>query len=167
MAPVTRLVRQRIDLVAYALVAVVFALDLTLPEGAAVGLLYVMVLLLGLWTPRPRDVLYVAALATALSAIEYYLSPVDGAWGVNASNHVLQVSVQWVTAFGVHLHRRTLLAPYAYRTAKAGRGHIIGNFPEDTLAHEPIISVDMFVYRLHAQVGHSYEIGVRINERYG
>ncbi len=106
----TLLLRRRIDLLAWGLVAVVFLLDLVLPEGAAIGLLYVVVMLLGLWTPGTRDVLYVAAFATVLSVVEYVLTPVSEHWSANLSNHVLQVAVVWITACGVNLHRRTLLA---------------------------------------------------------
>ena len=104
----TLLFRRRLDVLAWCLVAGVFLLDLKLPEQASVGLLYVGVMLLGLWTPGARDVLYVAAFATVLSVLEYVVSPVEGDWTVNASNHALQVIVVWITACGVNLHRRAL-----------------------------------------------------------
>ena len=103
------LLRRRVDLLAYALVAGVFLLDVRLPETYAVGLLYVVVLLLGLWTTESRTVLYVAGVATLLSIVEYVLTPREDGWTVSASNHALQVVVLWITAFGVNLHRRTLL----------------------------------------------------------
>jgi signal transduction histidine kinase len=101
--------RQHLVVLACLLVTGVFALDLTVPEDADISLLYVVVLLIGLWTPGARDVLYVAGFATLLSGVEYLASPAEHHWTVNVSNHVLQVVVVWITAIGVNLHRRTLL----------------------------------------------------------
>src|SRR5207244_7387687 len=46
---------RHLDTLACLLAAVVFVLDFRLPETASVGLLYVLVLLLGLWMPGPKD----------------------------------------------------------------------------------------------------------------
>ena len=121
----TLTVRRRLDVLAWVLVTGVFALDLLLPERASVGLLYVVVLLLGLWTPGSRDVLFVAGFASVLSVVEYMVSPVDDHWTVNLSNHLLQVIVLWVTAIGVHRHRRTLLErELAERHAQAAEAQL-------------------------------------------
>jgi signal transduction histidine kinase len=102
--------RWGLDALAWLLVVAVFLLDLVVPEGTAIGLLYVVVMLLGLWTPGARGVLYLAAFATALSLIEFWASPVEGDLPAVISNHILQVIVIWITALGVHAHRRTLIA---------------------------------------------------------
>ena len=94
---------------AWVLTAGVFALDLVLPQDTSVGLLYVVVLLLGLWTPSPREVLFVAGFATMLSVVHYVASPIADNWSVNLFNEVLQVGVVWITALGVYRYRRTLV----------------------------------------------------------
>ena len=101
--------RRRLDILAWVLTAGVFALDLALPQDLSIGLLYVVVLLLGLWTPSARDVLVVAGFATVLSVIHYVVSPTPYNWSINLSNEVLQVGVVWITALGVYRYRRTLL----------------------------------------------------------
>jgi signal transduction histidine kinase len=103
--------RRRLRTAAWLMAVGVFALDLRLPDGADIGLLYVLVLLPGLWMPRAGDVLRLAAFATVLSVIEYGLSPASpGHWTLNLMNHLLQGIVIWVTACGIHLFRRTLQA---------------------------------------------------------
>ena len=101
--------RRQVDVLAWILVAGVFVIDLNLPDTANIGLLYVVVLLLGLWMTGPNDVLYLAAFATVLSGVEYALSPGDRSSTINVSNHALQAVVVWITAVGVSLHRRALL----------------------------------------------------------
>ncbi len=101
--------QQRIAVLAWLLTAGVFVLEWKLPEGANVGLLYVLVLLLGLWTPGPWDVLSVAALATGFSVVVYADSATAWDPSVTMWNRAIQMVVVWVTAFGVNLHRRTLL----------------------------------------------------------
>lgn len=102
--------RRQLIVAAFVLAAGVFVLDLMLPESGDISLLYVVVLLLGLWTPDARDVLYIAAFATVLAAVEYQASPSAGRWTVDLSNRLLQVVVLWITAFGVNVFRGTLAA---------------------------------------------------------
>jgi signal transduction histidine kinase len=104
----TVLPRQRVNLCAWMLVVSVFVLEATLPQTANVTLLYVVVLLLGLWTPAPWDVLHIAGLATALSSLAYALSPYAWEASIISWNHGLELIVVWITAFGVNLFRRTL-----------------------------------------------------------
>lgn len=103
------LIHERLNALAWLLVCVVFAAEVTLDDGANLNLLYVVVLLLGLWTPRTWDVLHMAGLATALSAVAYAASP--EAWDPSVAmwNRTIEIVVLWITAFGVNLHRRTLL----------------------------------------------------------
>ena len=121
----TRFGRRHLVVIACLLVTGVFALDLIVPDDTDVSLLYVVVLLIGLWTPGARDVLYIAGLATLLSVVEYRASPAEHPWTVNVSNHVLQFVVVWITAFGVNLHRRTLLGrERAEQQARAAEGRL-------------------------------------------
>jgi len=56
------------------LTAAIFAADLDAPAGIAIGMLYVGVVLLGLWSPRRAFPLEAAAAATVLVLADLYLS---------------------------------------------------------------------------------------------
>jgi signal transduction histidine kinase len=103
------LVRERLTVLAWLLVFSVFFAELEIDGSANVNLLYVVVLLLGLWTPRTWDVLCIAGLATGLSAIAYAGTPAAWDPSVTMWNRAVEIIVVWITAFGVNLHRRTLL----------------------------------------------------------
>jgi signal transduction histidine kinase len=105
----TWFVRQHVNTCAWILVFAVFVLQIKAHGEANINLLYVVVLLVGLWTPGVWDVLYLAGLATGFSAIAY--ANTQAAWdpSVTMWNHAVEIVVVWITAFGVNLHRRTLL----------------------------------------------------------
>jgi signal transduction histidine kinase len=103
------LVRDRLTVLAWLLVFSVFFAELKIDGGANINLLYVVVLLLGLWTPSPRDVLHIAALATILSGVAYAGTPQAWDPSVTMWNRAVEILVVWITAFGVNLHRRTLV----------------------------------------------------------
>ena len=60
--------------------AVIFLIDLQLPLGVAVSQLYVIPVLLALWSPIPRLPFIIAAIGTTLSIVDLPLSPVGGHW---------------------------------------------------------------------------------------
>ncbi len=103
-----RLLDQRLNVLAWLLLGAVFFTELRLPADANVGLLYVVVLLLGLGTPGGSDVLILAALATGLSVAAYAVIAPVGDHTTLILNRVLQIVVVWVTACGVAMHRRAL-----------------------------------------------------------
>jgi len=92
-------------LLAAGLALAVFALDLLSPQGVGVPLLYVVVVLAALWTPRERFALVAAMGVTALTTADLlYSSHLSEGW-VSTVNHVLAVAVVWVTALLVHRHK--------------------------------------------------------------
>ena len=130
----SRLGPRHIRMVGLLLAVGVFVLDVRVPDTGSVGLLYVLVLLLGLWMPGPRDVLALAGFVTVLTGLEYAISPpLPDHWTVNLVNHGLQVTVMWVTACGIALFRRTLdQRELAVRQAKMSESRLR---EQDSLAH--------------------------------
>jgi signal transduction histidine kinase len=121
----TFLFRRHLTALAWLLVFGVFVAELTIDAGANINLLYAVVLLLGLWTPRAWDVFYIAGLATGLSAIAYATTPAAWDPSVTMWNRAVEILVVWITAFGVNLHRRTLLQrEEAERHARAAEGKL-------------------------------------------
>jgi PAS domain S-box-containing protein len=92
--------------IAWLLVAGIFALDLLLPTGDLVRLLYLGVALLALWAPDPWLSPKVAAVATGLT-VGHLMA---GAEGVNSVGSLFAqlkyLHGVWITAVGVALHRR-------------------------------------------------------------
>jgi hypothetical protein len=57
----------RIIALGFAVAAAIFVFDLSLPLGVAGGVPYVALVLVGLWSCRPGDVLILTAAATVLT----------------------------------------------------------------------------------------------------
>ena len=80
------------------LIGAVFILDLAIPLGVAVGVLYIFAVLVSLWAPRNRDTLIVAALASALIITAFFLKPpVDEMWKV-LFNRAISLFAVWIAA---------------------------------------------------------------------
>jgi PAS domain S-box-containing protein len=94
------------DLMLWTLVPGVFVLDLRFPAGYAVSLLYVIVILLGLWASDRRLAIKAAALATVLSVADHVLQPAGGPVGEEIFNRSASLLALWVTAIGVSAYRR-------------------------------------------------------------
>jgi hypothetical protein len=83
----------------------IFAIDLLLPLGVAVGVLYTILVLLSLWAPHRRFILLVAAVVSVLTVLDLFLSPGDAYW-MAVSNRLLSLFTIWVTAVLSFLHKR-------------------------------------------------------------
>lgn len=90
-----------VPLLGLLLAAVIFTLDYEAPVGAAVGMLYVGVILLGLWTPSMAYPVVAAGGASLLVAFDLYASwSADVPPGVMI-NHPLMILVFGITAIVV------------------------------------------------------------------
>ena len=87
-----------------------FALDLTLPLEVAAGVPYVGVILVSLWFPRPRHVLYTALAVSALTVAGYFWSEAGGIQWVALSNRFFALFAIWATAIVGFLGRRAEVA---------------------------------------------------------
>lgn len=79
----------------------IFILDLLTPLGIAVSTLYVIPMLLTLFTPRVRDPLYFGGLATSLLWIGLILKPPGSPLLYGVLNRTLGTSVLWIVALGL------------------------------------------------------------------
>jgi PAS domain S-box-containing protein len=85
----------------------IFGIDLLLPVGYAVPLLYVPLLILTLRSTRPGGTYGVAALATVLTVAEFVFYHEVGDLQAGAFNRALAIVAVWVTAVGITLHQRS------------------------------------------------------------
>ena len=104
-------------LVGLAITAAVFLLDISQPLGVSVAILYVVAILIGMWTSQAYYSLLVAALATALTWLDIPLSA-QGDLRVAFINRVFVVISLWVTAVLV-VQRRVTQEALAERTRHA------------------------------------------------
>jgi len=85
----------------------IFAIDLASPPGVTVGVLYVLVVLVTLWSPRRLDAYLGAAAPTVLILASQPLSGGAGFEWTLVTNHGLELLAVWTTA-GVCLGRRSV-----------------------------------------------------------
>ena len=97
----------------------IFVVDLLAPVGIAVSILYVIPILLTLFSPRARDPLYFAATATALTWVDLLIKPVGVPIPYAVSNRALGTMVLWVIALGMAQYRRTQQELTAARVEQA------------------------------------------------
>ncbi len=88
-----------------------FVFDLSLPLGAAGGVLYILFVLVGKLYPKRCHTLWLAVIATVLTVLGYFYSPQGGEEWVVIMNRVLAIFAIWVTALTVNLglaHKKSL-----------------------------------------------------------
>jgi PAS domain S-box-containing protein len=76
----------------------IFIIDVNTPVEAAVGVLYVIVVLSTLWLGDRRGTLLAAGVCTVLIFAGFWLSPWSGALAPAAANRLLSVLAVWTTA---------------------------------------------------------------------
>ena len=82
----------------------ILVFDLFCPLSVASGVLYVALVLIGLWSPWRYYVYLMAIIASFLVAIGHYISP-EGVHWVDPVNRALALFVIWITAFlGMRIH---------------------------------------------------------------
>ena len=81
-----------------ALAGAIFLFDLSLPLGVAGGVPYVVLVLIGLWFPEGRAVLWLAAIGSVLTIAGYFLSAPAGIHWMVLTNRGLALFAIWATA---------------------------------------------------------------------
>ena len=76
----------------------IFVLDAQIPLGIADGMLYVVLVLLGLMARNRSFIIYAAVLGSVLNAAGFMVSPPGGEWGTVVANRLLAVFTIWMTA---------------------------------------------------------------------
>ncbi len=89
--------------------SVIFGLDVVMPLGVAAGVPYVVFVCLGVWYPKRDHVFILAAIATLLTIIGYYLSPSTEYLWKAILNLVAAVLVIWITA-GLIFYLKTAIS---------------------------------------------------------
>lgn len=79
---------------------VIYAIDLSLPLGVAVGMLYVAPVLVTFWSPQIRYTIIVALAGSALTVLGSYYSPppAEGVLWMAVINRFFSITIIWVTA---------------------------------------------------------------------
>jgi PAS domain S-box-containing protein len=124
-------VQSQLSWVAWILIAGILAIDVYFPAGFAANLLYVGVILVGLWVPNPRFALHVAIVTTALSLGAFLLSAPPADPTIAYLNLAASLLVLWVTALGVTTYRRTAAAQSEQTTARRAAEVALGRSRKD------------------------------------
>jgi PAS domain S-box-containing protein len=103
-----------------ALAAALFALDLSMDMGVTCGVLYVAVVGLSAWMPGARSTVGFGAVATALTLLDYFVSPLGGELWKALANQVVSVCAIWLVAALV-LHQKRLSAHRDQAEERAAR----------------------------------------------
>lgn len=80
------------------LLAAIFLLDLAIPLGVAVGVLYIAVILLSLWSPWNKVTLLVALVASLLIVAAFFCKPPVAEMWKAVFNRGISLYAVWVTA---------------------------------------------------------------------
>ena len=97
--------RPRVALASLALLPLLFLLDRHLPMGVAVGVLYVIPVLLTQWS-LPGFTLIVSILSSILILLDVFLSPSDTVTWMSALNRGFSLVIVWMTAGVVVMRQR-------------------------------------------------------------
>jgi PAS domain S-box-containing protein len=84
--------------IAAVLATAIFLVDLSLPLGIASAAPYVVIVLLGWWTSKPRYIFGLAAISSAFVVAGWVLSPEGGNFWVVLTNRFLALFSIWLTA---------------------------------------------------------------------
>ena len=98
----------RATISAAVLAGAIFAIDVVTPQGAGIGMLYVLPLLVGTLDGPPRFQFVAAAVVTLLAVGGYLLAPAT-ADSFTRSARAIAVLLIWTTAAVLHQFRRTWL----------------------------------------------------------
>ena len=89
---------RRLYIACILLTMTVLMLDLVIPLGVAMGVPYILVVLISLWSPKKNFTVTVAAICSILTiAAFFYKPPVAEMWKV-VFNRILALSAIWITA---------------------------------------------------------------------
>jgi len=85
--------------------AALFAFDVSLPLGVASDMLYAALVLLGLWSPRKRYIIVLAAVASSLAVLGFYFSSEGAAPWIGEANVELALVLIWAAAVITYRYR--------------------------------------------------------------
>jgi len=86
--------------------AAIFVIDLWVPSGVAVPMLYPTIVLLTGCLPKPKQTLLIAAASSLLVLAGLFIAFTDSARLVAITNHLLAFATIWLTAGLILLHKQ-------------------------------------------------------------
>jgi PAS domain S-box-containing protein len=89
---------QQLIFLAALLVGLIAIFDFSMPLGIAGGVPYVLLVLLGVWFPKRRHIIVLAAIGTVMTVAGYFFSPSGGISWVVLTNRGLALFVIWTMA---------------------------------------------------------------------
>ena len=129
----------RLYIICAVLALTILIIDLQIPLGVAGAVPYILVVLVSLWSPKPRLVIYLAIICSLLTMVGFYYSPSGGELWKVISNRLLAIFAIWVTAILAlkwKLHEKEILSfenkirnekEQIYLATIHGAQHIINN----------------------------------------
>lgn len=108
---------QLVVLLSLLISAAVLGFDLSFPLGVAGGVPYVVLVLVGLITQRPRAIIILAMVGSILTVVGYFFPTSGGIYHVALINRGLALFAIWTTAIVCYVHLKALarLEPLATR----------------------------------------------------
>jgi len=94
----TQLYCIKLNTICALLAIAIFTIDLQVPLGVAGGVPYIAVILISLWSPNSKAVIYLAIICSILTLLGFYFSPTGGELWKVISNRLLALFAIWVTA---------------------------------------------------------------------
>ncbi|MGD8926007.1 MAG: hypothetical protein PVG20_04115 [Thioalkalispiraceae bacterium] len=90
--------RTKILVISLLVTLAVFVIDILTLLGVAIGVLYVLVIIISLWLDESRYVYMFAIICSLLTAAGYFLSPDGGEFWSVVANRFMAIFVIWTTA---------------------------------------------------------------------
>ena len=95
----------------------IFVADCLTPTGMILGVLYGCPVYMAGWLPARRDTLIVAGVATGLTLVSPFVSPVHGIVSLTVVNRILAIASIWFSAALTLMHQRAKAVILAQRQA--------------------------------------------------
>jgi hypothetical protein len=84
----------------------IFFVDIALPLGVSVGVLYAIPVMMTQWAPQRKAIVATATASTILIFLDYFISPPGGIVWMVLTNRALSVATVWMVAYLCFLRRR-------------------------------------------------------------
>jgi hypothetical protein len=81
-------------------------MDASFPLGVAAPMMYVVPVLISLWSPSQRFTYLAATSGTVLTIVGFFVSPPDGVVWMGLLNRTLTIGMIWITVVLVLLHKQ-------------------------------------------------------------
>ncbi len=143
----------KLVLLTSALAGAIFLFDLSLPLGVAGGVPYVVLVLIGLWFPDGKAVLWLAVAGSVLTIAGLFLSAPAGVHWMVLTNRGLALFVIWATAIlmyqrqqAVDQSRQNRQIAITANQANSGKSQFLATASHDL--RQPLQSINLYLSTL-------------------